>query len=406
MATSMNRLYQTIIAHHFDEFEQMFFLAGPRQVGKTTIAKTIRINDLPAHYLSWDDLDTRQLILSNQVAAKLGIDQVIAGQKKPTVIFDELHKNPQWKTFLKGFFDIYKEKINIIVTGSAKLDVYRKGGDSMMGRYFLTRVHPLSVRELLSITPPKNEVSLPKKIEDKTFDVLLEFGGFPEPFLKRDQRFSNNWKRMRQEQLFREDIRDLTNVRELTQLETLAEIIKLNATKQVNLTKLGSRLQIASTTVKRWISTLSSFYFSFTIQPWHKNITRSLSKEPKIYLWDWAEVSDKGAKNENFIAAHLLKAVHFWTDYGLGTYELYYLRDLEKREVDFVVVKNGKPWMLVETKSSHKESINPALKYFQQQTKAPYAFQVALDLDYQDINCFDYHEPVIVSAKTLLSQLI
>ncbi|MAZ77872.1 MAG: hypothetical protein CMF39_04270 [Legionellaceae bacterium] len=384
----------------------MFFLAGPRQVGKTTIAKTIRINDLPAHYLSWDDLDTRQLILSNQVAAKLGIDQVIAGQKKPTVIFDELHKNPQWKTFLKGFFDIYKEKINIIVTGSAKLDVYRKGGDSMMGRYFLTRVHPLSVRELLSITPPKNEVSLPKKIEDKTFDVLLEFGGFPEPFLKRDQRFSNNWKRMRQEQLFREDIRDLTNVRELTQLETLAEIIKLNATKQVNLTKLGSRLQIASTTVKRWISTLSSFYFSFTIQPWHKNITRSLSKEPKIYLWDWAEVSDKGAKNENFIAAHLLKAVHFWTDYGLGTYELYYLRDLEKREVDFVVVKNGKPWMLVETKSSHKESINPALKYFQQQTKAPYAFQVALDLDYQDINCFDYHEPVIVSAKTLLSQLI
>ncbi len=157
--------------------------------------------------------------------------------------------------------------------------------------------------------------------------------------------------------------------------------------------------------MRRWIEVLKSFYYCFSIQPWSKNITRSLLKEPKLYLWDWSLVQDEGHRLENCVASHLLKAVHFWTDRGMGEYGLYYLRTKDKLETDFVVVKNGKPWFLIEVKTRAK-GLSPALFHFQKETGAPHAFQLAFDLPFVERNCFEEQGPILVPAKTLLSQLI
>ena len=402
----MKRTYDDFIANHFAQYDQVLFLAGPRQVGKTTISEDCKNITNRFVYLNWDKRDDRRLILTDDVIKACELDKSVFGEKqKPLIVLDELHKYPQWKNYLKGLIDTYKGQVHIIVTGSAKLNIYRRGNDSLMGRYFLCRVHPLSVREIKVTTLPTQEIQTPQKISDEEYTQLFEFGGFPEPYIMHQKAFSTNWLRMRHDQFFREDIRDLTNVQQLAALEVLAEVLKIQATQQINLTKLGSHLQLAATTVKRWIEVLSDFYYCFTIKPWSKNIVRSLIKEPKIYLWYWSEIHDPGARFENFVAAHLLKAVHLWTDLGLGNYDLHYLRDLDKREVDFLITKDEQPWMLVEAKTS-KQSISPALTYFQEKTGAPYAFQVTHDMPFIDDDCFQHHKPIVVPAKTLLSQLV
>lgn len=294
-----------------------------------------------------------------------------------------------------------------MVTGSARLDVYRAGGDSLMGRYFPYRLHPMSIAEIVNPVIRENEIApMPKKIADEDFYALFNFGGFPEPFLRRSIQFYSRWKKLRSQQLFQEDLRELTRIHELGQIQILAELIKQQAGQLMNYSTFAKKINVSVDTIKRWIQTLKSFYFCFTIQPWTKNITRSLLKEPKIYLWDWALIDDEGAKVENFIASHLLKAVDFWNDRGLGDYGLFYLRDKEKREVDFLIVRQGKPWILVEAKNSDNSGISPALYYYQDLTKADFAFQVVLKMDYVDRNCFLDHKPRIVPAKTFLSQLV
>lgn len=166
-------------------------------------------------------------------------------------------------------------------------------------------------------------------------------------------------------------------------------------------------MQVSDQTIKNWINQLQSFYYCFTLSPWSKNVIRSLTKEPKVYLNDWSLISDKGKKYENFIAAHLLKAVQFWTDDGFGDYELYYLRDKNKREVDFLVTKDHKPWLMVEVKTSLKEPLSKHLYYFQEQLNVPHVLQVVIEADYMDSDCFSHlYQPTIVPAKTFLSQLI
>jgi hypothetical protein len=296
--------------------------------------------------------------------------------------------------------------MHIIVTGSARLDVYKAGGDSLMGRYFSYRLHPLSVAEILDPTLKNTEISDPKQMSDEQFSYLLTFGGFPEPFCKHSAPFYNRWKRMRTQQLFQEDLRDLTRVQELGQIQVLAQVLKGQVGQLTSYTELSKKVNVSIDTIKRWLEILKSFYYCYTIQPWSQNVTRSLLKEPKIYLWDWSCVPDLGARAENFIASHLLKAVHFWTDRGWGDYELYYLRDKEKREVDFLVAKNGHPWCLIEVKNSSNGSPSKSLYYFQDMLEVKFAFQVALDMEYVDKNCFESSNPIIVPAKTFLSQLI
>ncbi len=396
----IERVYQNVIRDHFSRNRQMLFLSGPRQVGKTTSSLT---ETSPGYYLNWDNDVHRTLILSGPIAVArhLGLQELVA--TLPVVVFDEIHKYRYWKRFLKGFFDTYENQIRIIVTGSARLDVYKRGGDSMMGRYFLYRIHPFSTREVVDPTFKERDISPPVACPD--FDILLKHGGFPEPFVQRNDRFTSQWRRLRLDLLFKEDIRDLTKIQDLGQMEVLAKILTNQVGQLVDYTSLANQVKVSSPTVQRWMKVLSSLYYCFTIQPWSKNISNSLIKQPKVYLWDWSMVADIGARNENFVASHLLKAAQFWTDSGFGDYGLYYLRDKSKREVDFLLTKNGKPWFLVEVKTSDK-GISPSLYYFQKETKAEHAFQVSFERPFVEKDCFSFRDPIVVPAKTLLSQLM
>ena len=178
--------------------------------------------------------------------------------------------------------------------------------------------------------------------------ALWQFGGFPEPLLRQNLRFHRRWTQLRFQQLFREDIRDLSAIRELDQMEVLAYTLQRQTGQLVNYTSLGKKIRVADQTIRRWIAVLESFFFCFSVAPWSKNIPRALLKDPKVYLWDWSIIEDEGSRFENFIASHLLKACHFWTDIGLEKYDLFFLRTKDGKEVDFLITKEEKPWMLVE----------------------------------------------------------
>jgi uncharacterized protein len=396
----IERIYSAVIREHLAKNRQMLFLSGPRQVGKTTSSLSVAP---PERYLNWDNEEHRILILAGPEAVARHFDLFSLQETMPVVVFDEIHKYRRWKQFLKGFFDTYEKRVRILVTGSARLDVYKRVGDSLMGRYFLYRIHPLSLRELIDPAPVDSLLVPPRECPD--FRTLLDYGGFPEPFVQRDPRFSHQWKRLRTELLFREDLRDLTRIQDIGQVELLAQLLSAQVGQLVDYTSLANSVKVSSPTVQRWIKAFSNLYYCFTIQPWFRNIPKSLTKQPKVYLWDWSAVSDPGQRHENFVASHLLKAVQYWTDSGRGDFGLYYLRDTNKREVDFLVTKDQKPWFLVEVKTSEKVPIS-SLYYFQEQTKAPHAFQVCMDMPYVNKDPFLEKGPVVVPARTLLSQLV
>jgi len=384
----------------------MAMLSGPRQVGKTTLALDI-FTKQKTFYLNWDDFDDRELLLQGgkAIAQHIGMDQLRTDA--PLIILDEIHKFPKWKQLVKGFYDKYHGQCRILITGSAKMDVYKKGGDSLMGRYFNYRLHPLSVREVMDVpTDDKTDIQMPQALTNGNFEALLTWGGFPEPYLKRDRRFYNRWSKLRQQQLVQEDVRELTKVQGLGQIEMLAVLLKHQAGQLTSYSNLAKKIRVSVDTIRRWLGVLEAMYYCYAIRPWTKNITRSLLKEPKYYLWDWSQCTDIGARNENFIASHLLKAVHYWSDTGLGDYGLSFLRDKEKREVDFLVSKDGEPWFIVEVKSAMNQPLSSSLEVFAKQLKVDHVFQVAMDGEYVDENVFDLKRPVIVPAKTFLSQLV
>jgi len=402
----MNRQYRNTLLSHFSSHHQMAMLSGPRQVGKTTLALDI-FTKQKTFYLNWDDFDDRELLLQGgkAIAQHIGMDQLRTDA--PLIILDEIHKFPKWKQLVKGFYDKYHGQCRILITGSAKMDVYKKGGDSLMGRYFNYRLHPLSVREVMDVpTDDKTDIQMPQSIAGGDFDALLTWGGFPESYLKRDRRFFNRWSKLRQQQLLQEDVRELTKVQGLGQIEMLAVLLKHQAGQLTSYSNLAKKIRVSVDTVRRWLSVLEAMYYCYAIRPWTKNITRSLLKEPKYYLWDWSQCTDIGARNENFIASHLLKAVHYWSDTGAGDYGLFFLRDKEKREVDFLVSKDGEPWFIVEVKSAMNQPLSSSLEVFAKQLKVEHVFQVAMDGQYVDKNVFDLKRPVIVPAKTFLSQLV
>jgi len=380
----------------------MLFISGPRQVGKTTTSKQVASDKF---YLNWDNRNHRELINSgpDRVAEYFQITSL--QEQLPLVIFDEIHKYPKWKDFLKGFFDTYGERCKIVVTGSGRLQVFKRGGDSMMGRYFTYRMHPLSLGELSHSCRDFIEIHPPAKPQPDVIKTLLTFSGFPEPFFKADKRFYNRWRKMRSEQLFKEDLRDLSHVQELSQIEILANCLNAQSGDLCNYSDLAQNVNCSVDSIRRWITLLADVHYCFIIRPWFQNVQKSLRKQPKIYLWDWALVSDSGKRKENFLASHLLKAVHWWNDIGLGEYDLHFIRDKNKREVDFLVSRDKKPWLLIECKSSGKKSISPHLRFFHETLKPENSFQVAFNMPFVNKNCFSIKGPVIVPAETLLSQL-
>ncbi len=394
------RLYDRILEEHLASHRQMAWVSGPRQVGKTTVCRA-----LGTHYLNWDNADDRKVILRGPAAVAEAAGLATLRAERPTVVFDELHKHGKWRNFLKGFFDVYGGKARVVVTGSSRLEVFRRGGDSLMGRYFLFRMHPWSVAECLHPTVPAAPVRAPAAIAAENWEALWSHGGFPEPFLRREARFTNRWRALRHEQFFQQEVREVAQLQELATLETFATLLTERSGQQLVYANLAQEVGVAVDTARRWIDLLGRLHYGFLVRPWFANVAKALRKEPKWFLRDWSAVDDPGARAETLVACHLLKAVEGWTDLGLGRFELRYLRDKMKREVDFLVVRDRKPWFLVEVKNAER-ALSPALRYFQEATKAPHAFQAVMDMNHVDADCFAERAPVVVPARTLLSQLL
>ncbi len=397
----MERLYGRILRDHLHQHRQMAFVSGPRQVGKTTTCRA-----LGDRYFSWDLADHSRLVTSGPTAVAEAAGLLVLSDAKPVVVFDELHKYPRWKSFLKGFFDLHEQDCRILVTGLSRLDVFRKGGDSLMGRYFLYRMHPLSVAELLGTELPDESLwRLPRELAHDQWEALLRWGGFPEPWEKASETFSRRWRNLRRTQLIREDARDLTRIQELPLLEIMARLLEERSAQTITYANLARDVSVSPHTARSWVDTLAALHFGFCVKPWFRNIASSLRKEPKWFLRDWSVIPDEGQRFETLVACHLLKAVEGWTDLGLGTFELRYLRDKQQREIDFLIVRDGRPWFLVEAKLSDATP-SSSLHHFQKQTGAPHAFQIVRDLSYVEANAFERSTPVAVPAKTLLSQLL
>ncbi|MDI9333963.1 MAG: ATP-binding protein [Cytophagales bacterium] len=362
----MKRYLESLIAA--DLAKKMVFIGGPRQVGKTTLAKNIASNYAQTTYLNWDSRSDKKAILESTFAGGTQL-----------VIYDEIHKYRDWKNHLKGVFDTRQDDFSILVTGSARLDLYQKGGDSLLGRYFYYRLHPLSIAELLG-KPYAREVapSFTKNLPPALWQDLITFGGFPELYNSKDQRDLKRWHHDREKRLIQEDIRDVSNIRDLSTLEILATLLPDRVGSMFSLNALTEDLKVTHKTLAHWMDTLEQMYFCYRIYPFQHSQLKSLRKEPKVYLWDYTGIEDVGAKYENIVANHLLKYVHYLTDvYGIAA-DLYFLRDREQREVDFCVVADGKVEFIAEVKAK-KSPISAHLSYFKEKLLVKNAYQLVFD---------------------------
>ncbi len=356
---NFTRMYQKAIKQ--DLKNKMVFIGGPRQVGKTHLALTFIKND--QQYLSWDDLSDRQIIKKHQINPDL-----------KTVVLDEIHKYYRWRTLVKGLYDKYKNFLSIIVTGSAKLDHFRKGGDSLVGRYHYYRLHPFSLAEVDA------------KFQASTVTRLLQFSGFPEPYINQNEQTWRRWQRERVSRVVYQDVSDLGTVKELSQIELLVDMLPSRVGSTLSIKSLREDLEVSPNSVSRWIEILESVYYCYRILPYGTSKIRAIKKANKLYLWDWSEIENSGIRFENLVASQLLKYCHYLEDTQGHKMELRFIRDVDLREIDFVVLKNKKPLFAVECKTGEKD-ISKNLYYFRDRTNIPQFYQVHLGKnDYTDGN--------------------
>ena len=377
--------------------EKMVLLDGPRQVGKTTLAQSIAGKNKKLVYLNWDNRKHRRQLLSMEWEGEADF-----------LILDELHKYSNWKSCLKGVWDTRRVGEKIVVTGSSRLDVYRRGGDSLMGRYHHYRLHPFSLRELSGLPPRFDAKACTPPLLRGSSDLdgirdLMTLGGFPEPLLSGSQRTWRRWRQERFERLFREDIRDTSSVKALGQVELLGQMLPSRVASPLSMQSLSKDLSVSPKTIKEWVELLRRNYYLFQVPPWHKKIERALKKEAKYYLWDWSQVPEEGPRFENLIASHLLKYCQYQEDVHGWDVKLYYIRDTSKREVDFLVVWEGKPWLLVECKCKAQGDAKH-LNTFAQKLGVAYQFVVCLEanIDLEDRKS----KTRTMSASKFLSMLI
>lgn len=339
--------------------KKMVFIGGPRQVGKTTLAKGLLAGDFPnGRYFNWDYDEDRRDILKKRWSADNRL-----------LVFDELHKYPRWKSWIKGVYDVSHDKHTFLVTGSARLDIYRRGGDSLMGRYHYWRLHPFTLDEI------------PEGVShEDALRRLMTVGGFPEPFLDGDERNARRWRRERFDRVLREDVRDLESIRNIQMLSLFVDLLRHRVGSLIALSNLAQDLQISPKTAKAWLEVLERMYLVFSVRPYTRNLPRAVLKPPKVYFFDNGDVlGDEGARFENLVAATLMKRLHFLEDRDGYRYELRYVRDKEGREVDFAVLKEGVLEELIEAKVSDEE-ISRSLLYYAQRLKPRRAIQVVAGL--------------------------
>ncbi len=332
----------------------MVFIGGPRQVGKTTFSLNFLSGGQETHpaYLSWDDISTRKLLLQGVLPANENL-----------LILDEIHKYREWRNLVKGMYDKNKSSRKFLITGSARLDYYRRGGDSLQGRYYYHRLHPLSLLEL-SASPTQEEL-----------DQLLTLGGFPEPFLQGNQRHWKRWQRDRMTRVIQEDLITLEQVKEVSQVDLLASILPDRVGSVLSVNNLSQDLSVSFKTTDRWITILENLYYCYRIQPFGLPKLRAAKKERKLYMWDWSQCKDPAARFENLVASNLLKYCHSEEDREGDKMELQFIRDSVGREIDFVVVRDNQPEFAVECKTGEQ---NPSrnIAYFAARSSIPFFYQV------------------------------
>ncbi len=388
--------------------KSMIFLAGPRQSGKTTLAQIISRTFANNLYFCWDISEHRKRLIENPTFFE-------AVERKdpstPLVVFDEIHKYKDWKNYLKGVYDQFHGSYQFLVSGSGRLDIYQKGGDSLAGRYFLFHLWPFTVAELGRRNVPIEElirnplrISMGKKEELKEiWSGLSTLSGFPEPYLSGRLTTYRRWTNAYAQQLIREDVRDLTGIKSVGDMELLYLLLPSKVGSPISIPSLAGDLRVSYNSVRSWLAVFERFYLVFSLAPWTQKIARAIQKERKIYLFDVPRIEESSARFENMVALELWRAVTSWNDMGHGLFSLHFIKNKEQQEVDFLIAKERKPFLLVEAKMSEGQP-SPALKKFQRALNIP-AVQLIEESDGYKMLSNGSQSILVAPAYQWLSQL-
>ncbi|MCX8026878.1 MAG: ATP-binding protein [Thermodesulfovibrionales bacterium] len=403
----IKRNIETFADKVIHNYNKMLFVSGPRQSGKTTFAKMFADKNYQSVYVNWDIINDQKRIITNPYF----FEQESRDLKVPfLVLFDEIHKYKNWKNYLKGCYDGFSKDFRFIVTGSGRLDLFKKGGDSIFGRYMAINLFPFTLGEITETKIDWDNFykylqnGFEKRTYHKEYLDLFNLSGFPEPYIKNEISFYNIWANERKKTLIKEDIRNAYIIKDISNIEVLSNLLPDKIGSPLSINSLREDIGVAFDSVKKWLLILQQFYYIFIVKPYSKRISRALKKEPKIYLYDWVEIEEEARRFENVVALHLYKAVSLWKGCGYGDFELFYIRDKEGREVDFLVTKNKKPLMLVEAKYSDEE-ISRHLLYFQQKLQVPYAIQVVHKSDVLKRSSMNNLTQYVISADNLFYYL-
>lgn len=388
--------------------KEMVFLAGPRQTGKTTLAKMISADFRNSLYLNWDIPADRTRLLENPTF----FEEVKRRDRSiPLIVFDEIHKYRDWKNYLKGIYDGYHERYRFLVTGSGRLDIYQKGGDSLAGRYLLFHLWPFTIAELAEENRPVDDffrdpldLTMERTHELQAIWSQMEaVSGFPEPFLTHRATSYRRWSQSYASQIIREDIQGLTDVKSVGDMESLYALLPSRVGSPLSFTSLAETLHASYNAVRSWLDIFERFFLVFSISPWTEKVARAIQKERKYYLWDVPRIADPAARFENMVAVELWRAVTCWNDRGLGRFSLHFVRNKEREEVDFLVANEHNPLFLVETKLSDTGPTRTLMK-FQRMLRIP-AIQLVREGDTFRLHSNDDLPFLIAPAPQWLSGL-
>lgn len=338
----------------------MVFLSGPRQCGKTTFARIVAGTCANSFYSNWDIPEHRARLVANP-SSFTALPR--RDSSKPLIVFDEIHKYRSWKSYLKGVFDQWSGEYRFLVTGSGRLDLYQKGGDSLAGRYLPFQLWPFTlgelggvIRDAAGFRKDPLQVSLEREEELRgTWERLETLSGFPEPHLSGREVSWRRWSTGYSQRLLREDIRDLVDVRSVTDMEILYHLLPSRVGSPLSIPSLSADLKVAYNTVRNWLTIFERFFLTFSLSTWTERIARAIHKERKLYLFDTPRIKDPAARFENVVALELARAVSCWNAMGEGTFSLHFVRNKEKQEVDFLITDDREPFLLVEAKLGAEE---------------------------------------------------
>lgn len=396
------------IWQELEKNKSMVFLAGPRQSGKTTLSKIIAKSFVNSLYFNWDITDHRALFLKNP-----GFFESIERKdpSPPLVIFDEIHKYKDWKNYLKGIYDRFHDDYRFLISGSGRLDIYQKGGDSLAGRYFLFHLWPFTIAELAERNAGMEDflkdplhISMERNRElEELWEQLSSLSGFPEPYISGKETTYRRWSNTYSNQLIREDIRDMVDIKSVQEMETLYMLLPSRVGSPLSIPSIMNDLKVSYNSIRNWLAVLERFFLIFSIPTWTGKIARAIQKERKVYLWDSPRIKDPAARFENMVAIELWRAVTLWNDIGHGNFSLHFIKNKEKQEVDFLVANNNDPFLLIEAKLSDTQPSQPLLS-FQKQLGIP-AVQLTGRGDGYRLISNDKNKILVAPAYQWLSQL-